>query len=180
MDETSRKGKVTIDELMPLVYEELRRLASRYLLGERPGHTLRPTALVHETYLKLAGGRAEWHDRLKFLAAAATAMRRILVDHARAQSRLKRGCRPKKVVLDDSVVVSAESSLDLLDLNAAIEKLARLDMRKGQIIELLFFGGLTYDECAAILDISPVTLHRELKAAKAWLYYELEPADRQA
>jgi len=179
MNDSSTNGKVTVDELMPLVYEELRRLASRYLLSERPGHTLRPTALVHETYLRLAGGRTEWQDRFKFLAAAASAMRHILVDHARAHGRLKRGSSPKKVILDEAVAVGGENSPDLLDLNAALEKLAQFDTRKSQIIELLFFGGLTYDECAAVLDISPVTLYRELKTAKAWLYYELGAASGQ-
>jgi RNA polymerase sigma factor (TIGR02999 family) len=158
---------------MPSVYDELRQLASRYLVGERPGHTFRPTALVHETYLRLATGPTEWHDKLKFVAAAASAMRHILVDHARGQNRLKRGRRPKKVTLDETVAIGWDDSPDLLDLNAALEKLAQLDTRKGQIIELLFFGGLTYDECAALLNISPVTLYRELKTAKAWLYHEL-------
>jgi RNA polymerase sigma factor (TIGR02999 family) len=180
MRDPSRRGKVTVDALMPSIYDELRQLASRYLLGERPGHTLRPTALVHETYLKLAAGPTEWHDKLKFLAAAASAMRHILVDHARGQARLKRGCRPKKVLLDEAVAISGEDSPDLLDLNAALEKLLLLDSRKGQIIELLFFGGLTYDECAAFLKIAPVTLYRELKTAKAWLYHELTPADDSA
>ena len=180
MQYPSSESKLTVDELMPLVYEELRRLASRYLLGERPGHTLRPTALVHETYLRLAGGSAEWHDRLKFLAAAATAMRHILVDHARAQGRQKRGGRPRKVTLDETFAVSEEDMPGLLDLDEALKRLAQHDPRKGQIIELLFFGGLTYEECAAILDISPVTLYRELKAAKAWLFRELAPRVRSA
>jgi RNA polymerase sigma factor (TIGR02999 family) len=165
---------------MPSVYEELRRLANRYLLGERPGHTLRPTALVHETYLRLANGCTEWHDKLKFLAAAASAMRHILIDHARAQGRQKRGGRPKKVTLNEAIAVGGDDLPSLLDLDEALQKLAQYDERKSRIIELLFFGGLTYDECAAILDISPVTLYRELKAAKAWLYHELAPAARPA
>lgn len=180
MQGPSRDSKLTVDELMPLVYEELRRLASRYLFSERPGHTLRPTALVHETYLKLARGGTEWHDKLKFLAAAASAMRHILVDHARAQARQKRGGRPKKVTLNEAFAVGEEDLPSLLDLDEALGKLAQHDARKARIVELLFFGGLTYDECAAILDISPVTLYRELKAAKAWLYHELAPAARPA
>jgi RNA polymerase sigma-70 factor, ECF subfamily len=178
MQDPSPESKLTVDELVPSVYEDLRRLASRYLSNERPGHTLRPTALVHEMYLKLATGPTEWPDKLKFLAAAASAMRHILVDHARSHGRLKRGCRPKKVTLSEEVAVGGEDAPDLLDLDQALERLAQHDVRKGRIIELLFFGGLTYDECAAVLDISPMTLYRELRAAKAWLYSELTPATR--
>jgi RNA polymerase sigma factor (TIGR02999 family) len=173
MQDSSSGSKLTADRLMPLVYEELRRLASRYLLNERPGHTLRATALVNEAYLKLATGRTEWHDRLKFLAAAASAMRHILVDHARAQNRLKRGSRPNKVTLHETISVNGQDPPDILDLDRVLEKLAHRDRRKAEIIELLFFGGLTYDECAAVLHISPVTLFRELRTAKAWLYNEL-------
>jgi RNA polymerase sigma-70 factor, ECF subfamily len=178
MQDSSTERKLTVDELIPSVYEELRRLASRYLRNERPGHTLRPTALVHEMYLKLATGHTEWHDKLKFLAAAASAMRHILVDHAKSQGRLKRGCRPQKVTLGEMFAVDGQEPLDLLDLDRALRRLAQHDIRKGRIIELLFFGGLTYNECAAVLDISPVTLYRELRAAKAWLYSELTPAAR--
>lgn len=180
MQESSTESKLTVDVLMPSVYEELRRLASRYLLNERPGHTLRPTALVHEMYLKLATGHTEWHDKLKFLAAAASAMRHILVDHAKSQGRLKRGCRPKKVTFGEMFAIEGQEPPDLLDLDNALRRLAQRDIRKGRIIELLFFGGLTYDECAAVLDISPMTLYRELRAAKAWLYSELTPPTRPA
>jgi RNA polymerase sigma-70 factor, ECF subfamily len=178
MQDSSTESKLKVDELVPSVYDELRRLASRYLFNERPGHTLRPTALVHEMYLKLATGRTEWNDRLKFLAAAASAMRHILIDHAKSQCRLKRGCRPKKVTLNEEVAVGGEGAPDLLDLDNALGRLAMCDIRKSQVIELLFFGGLTYDECATVLDISPMTLYRELRAAKAWLYSELTPATR--
>ena len=180
MQGSSIESKLTIDELMPSVYKELRRLASRYLLNERPGHTLRPTALVHEAYLKLATGHTEWHDRLKFLAAAAIAMRHILLDHAKSQGRQKRGCRPRKVTLNEEVAVGGEDAPDLLDLDEALRRLAEQDTRKARIVELLFFGGLTQDECAAVLDISPMTLYRELRVAKAWLYSELTPATRAA
>jgi len=169
------KSKIMADELMPQVYEELRQLAHRYLIGESPGHTLRPTALVNEAYLKLAGQRTELHDKSKFLVVASRAMRNILVDHARAQGRQKRGMRPKKVTLSGTIAVG-QPDLDLLDLNQALKKLEQHDKRKSQVIELLFFGGLTYDECAAALAISPVTLFRELRLAKAWLYRELAPA----
>jgi RNA polymerase sigma factor (TIGR02999 family) len=170
---------LTVDQLMPSVYAELRRRASRYLAGERPGHTLRATALVHEAYLKLAGDRAEWRDRSTFLAVAARAMRHVLIDHARAQGRQKRGGRPRRVTLNEMAAVGGPDSPDLLDLDEALKRLAARDPRKGQVIELLFFGGLTYEECAGVLKISPVTLYRELKMAKAWLYHELARANNQ-
>ena len=169
------KNKLATDELMPLVYEDLRRLAHRYLLGETPGHTLRPTALVNEAYLKLSTQCTELQDRSRFLAVASRAMRNILVDHARARGRQKRGLRPKKVTLNEMVAIGEADRPVLLDLDQALEKLEQHDKRKSQVIELLFFGGLTYDECAAALAISPVTLFRELRMAKAWLYRELEP-----
>jgi RNA polymerase sigma factor (TIGR02999 family) len=172
------KSKLTVDELMPAVYEELRRLARRYLFGETPGHTLRPTALVNEAYLKLAGQRTDLHDKSKFFALAAAAMRHILIDHARTRGRRKRGLRPKRVTLNENIVAGETDWPDLLDLNQALERLERHDKRKSQVIELLFFGGLTYEESARVLDISPVTLFRELRMAKAWLYRELAPAPR--
>ena len=175
MQDSFSRSKLTVEELMPSVYEELRRLARRYLLGETPGHTLRPTALVNEAYLKLAGQRTEWRDKTKFLAVAAHAMRHILVDHARSQGRQKRGLRPKKVTLNDTVAITGTDWPDLLDLDQALQRLSERDKRKAQIIELLFFGGMTYEECAKALAISPVTLFRELKMAKAWLYRELAP-----
>jgi RNA polymerase sigma factor (TIGR02999 family) len=174
------KSKLTVDELMPSVYEELRRRAYRYLLGEKPGHTLRPTALVNEAYLKLASQRTEWRDKSKFVAVAARAMRHILVDHARGQCRQKRGLRPKKVTLNETVAIGEMDFPCLLDLDQALHRLGQHDNRKSQVIELLFFGGLTYDECAEVLNISPVTLYRELRMAKAWLYRELAPVERPA
>jgi RNA polymerase sigma factor (TIGR02999 family) len=174
--ELSGGRKDAFDELMPLVYHPLRRLAARCLASERPGHTLRATALVHEAYMRLVAGDADWHDRVHFYAVAARVMRRILVDYARGQARQKRGSGAGKVSLEDAVVVSAESGPDLLDLDLALEKLAQQDARKSQIVELLFFGGLTYEESAAALHISPATLHRELKLAKAWLHRELGEA----
>lgn len=173
------EGKLTVDELMPSVYDDLRRIAYRYLLGEAPGHTLRPTALVNEAYVKLAGQRTEWRDKSRFLAVAARVMRHILVDHARAQRRQKRGLRPQKVTLCETVAV-AQNWTDLLDLDEALQRLGEYDQRKAQVIELLFFGGLTYDECAEVLHISAATLYRELRMAKAWLYRELAPLEKSA
>ena len=180
MQNTDSKSKLTVDELMPSVYDELRRLAYRYLLGETPGHTLRPTALVNEAYLKLAAQRTEWRDKSKFLAVTARVMRHILVDHARAQCRQKRGVRPRKATLDDVAAIAERNWPDLLELDEALISLGQHDRRKAQIIELLFFGGLTYDECAAVLNISAATVYRELKMAKAWLYRELTPVETPA
>ena len=173
LKELNSGNKHAVDELIPLVYDQLRRLASHCLAGERPGHTLRATALVHEAYLRLAGSGTEWQDRVQFYAVAAKVMRHILVDHARANTRQKRGGGAEKVSLDEAIMVGADTSLDLLDLDEALERLAANDPRKSQVIELLFFGGLTYEESAAALNISEATLHRELKMAKAWLHREL-------
>ena len=134
---------------------------------------LRATALVHEAYVKLAGVDVEWRDRVQFYAVAAKAMRHILVDHARAQGRQKRGGGAEKLPLDEAIMVGAQNSSELIELDDALERLAKLDPRKSQVIELLFFGGLTYEESSAALGISEATLHRELKMAKAWLHREL-------
>jgi RNA polymerase sigma factor (TIGR02999 family) len=173
LKEVGQGNKEAVDQLMPLVYDQLRRLAARCLIAERPGHTLRATALVHEAYLRLAGSDSDWQDRVHFYAVAARTMRRILVDHARSNGRQKRGSGAAKVSLDEAILVGEDNALDLVALDEALDRLAVLDPRKSQIIELLFFGGLTVEESAAALNISPATLHRELKMAKAWLYREL-------
>ena len=167
-----------LDELMPIVYDELRRLAKRCLYSERPGHTLRATALVNEAYIRLLDADIGWQDRAHFYAVAARVLRRILVEYARSHSRQKRGGGEEPVPLDEAVVVGPEAASMVLDLDEALLRLAALDPRKSEIIQLLFFGGLTYDETAAALDISPATVHRELKLAKAWLHREL--AESQA
>lgn len=166
-------NKRAFDDLMPLVYDPLRKLAARCLQSERPGHTLRATALVHEAYLRLADSNSDFQDRMQFYAVAARVMRHILVDHARAHSRQKRGGGAHQITLDEAVMVGAEPSAALLELDQAMNRLAAIDPRKSQVVELLFFGGLTYDESAAALNISPATLHRDLKLAKAWLHREL-------
>ncbi len=168
-------NKQAFDDLMPLVYDPLRKLAARCLQSERPGHTLRATALVHEAYLRLADSNSDFQDRMQFYAVAARVMRHILVDHARAHSRQKRGGGAQQITLDEAVLVGAEPSAALLELDQAMNRLAAIDPRKSQVVELLFFGGLTYDESAAALNISPATLHRDLKLAKAWLHRELSP-----
>jgi len=162
-----------LDQLMPIVYDELRRLSARCLQSERPGHTLRATALVHEAYLRLMDADIGWQDRAHFYAVAARIVRRILVEYARTRSRQKRGSGQEAIPLDEALVVGPEAASIVLDLDEALQRLAVLDSRKSEIIQLLFFGGLTYDETAAALDISSATVHRELKLAKAWLHREL-------
>jgi RNA polymerase sigma factor (TIGR02999 family) len=162
-----------LDKLMPVVYDELRRLAGRYLHAERPGHTLRATDLVHELYLRLVGADIEWQDRAHFYAIAARILRRVLVEYARSHNRQKRGSGEVLMPLDEAVLVGPESAAIVMDLDDALQRLSALDARKSDIVQLLFFGGLTYDETAAALDVSPATIHRELKLAKAWLSREM-------
>jgi len=166
-------NKDALDQLMPVVYGELRKLAQRCLYSERPDHSLRATALVNEVYLRLVRSDVAFDDRIHFYALASRMLRRILVDHARNQKRDKRGGNAQRIPLDEAVVFSAETSPEILELDEALKRLAQHDQRKADLIELLFFGGLTYDEAAEALKISPATVHRELTFAKAWLYREL-------
>jgi RNA polymerase sigma factor (TIGR02999 family) len=167
-----------LERLMPLVYQELHRIASRYLRHERPGHTLQSTALVHEAYVKLVDQRrVDWQNRAQFFGLAAQAMRRILVDHARARSREKRGSGAPLVALDAVQPVAAEADVhpaDAIALDRALEKLETFDPGQARIVELRFFGGLTVEETADILGTSPSTVKREWTLARAWLYRELE------
>jgi RNA polymerase sigma factor (TIGR02999 family) len=165
--------KQALDQLMPLVYDQLRLLAARCLASERPGHTLRATALVNEAYLRLADSDLTFNDRVHFYAVAARLLRHILVDHARAENRQKRGAGAERLSLDEAVMVGPAAPEGLLELDEALGRLAAHDQRKSDVIELLFFGGLTYEETAAALEISPATVHRELRMAKAWLHREL-------
>ena len=161
--------------LVPLVYKELRRMASHYLRHERPGHTLQATALVHEAYLKLAGQPdAKWQNRAHFFAVASQLMRRILVDYARAQHRGKRGGKQQKVSLDEALLVSADRTDELLAVNEALAKLEEMDARQARIVELRYFGGLTMEETAEVLQLSSKTVMREWSMAKAWLYGSLK------
>jgi RNA polymerase sigma factor (TIGR02999 family) len=166
-----------LDQLMPIVYNELRRLAGRCLQSERPGHTLRATALVHEAYIRLMDADIGWQDRAHFYAVAARVVRRILVEYARTHSRQKRGGGEEPIPLDEAVIVGPEAASTVLDLDEALQRLSALDARKSDIIQLIFFGGLTYDETAAALNISPATVHRELTLAKAWLHRELAQSE---
>jgi RNA polymerase sigma factor (TIGR02999 family) len=162
------------ERLMELVYDDLRRLAAWQLQTERPGHTLQPTALVHEAYLKLAGQNpVEWQNKAHFFALAAQVMRHILVDHARARGRDKRGGGQVSVALDEALELSHPSKPSLVELDEALSMLARQDARKSRIVELRYFGGLSIEETADVLEISPTTVRREWTLAKAWLRREL-------
>lgn len=160
------------DELVPLVYAELRRIAANRLRSERAGHTLQPTVLVHEAWMRLADQRADWQNRGHFFAIAAQAMRRILVDHARRRATAKRGENPVSVAVDDVAHLLPSPMPDerLLALDAALDRLAALDARQAKVVELRFFGGLSVEDTATLLDISPTTVKREWATARAWLF----------
>ncbi|MEO8259080.1 MAG: sigma-70 family RNA polymerase sigma factor [Acidobacteriota bacterium] len=166
--------RAALDRLTPIVYDELKRLARRYMRGERAGHSMQTSALVNEAYLRLVDyKRMQWRNRAHFFAVSAQLMRRILVDHARRRN-LKRGGNVPHVSLDDATVVAGgEPSADLVALDDALNALARFDPRKVRVVEMRFFGGLSVDETAAVLGISAVTVMRDWSTAKAWLYREL-------
>jgi len=165
-------------QLIPLVYEELRRLAVARLRHERPNHTLQASDLVHETYIKLAAQRdASWQNRAQFFGVASQAMRRILVDYARGQQRLRRGGKQQKLSLDEVSLVSPERSEEMLTVHDSLSRLERLDARQARIVELRYFGGLTIEEIAEVAGISTKTVARELNVAKAWLYGDLKERD---
>jgi RNA polymerase sigma-70 factor, ECF subfamily len=162
-------------KLVPLVYEELHRLAACRLRHERPDHTLQTTALVHEAYMKLVAQRdAKWQNRAQFFAVASQVMRRILVDYARGQQRIRRGGKQQKVSLDDVLLVSPDRTEEVLAVNESLSRLEKFDFRQGRIVELRYFGGLTVDEAAEILGVSSKTVMREWKIARAWLYGDLK------
>ena len=164
-------------QLIPLVYDELLRMADRYMRREREGHTLQTTALVHEAYLKLVEQRSvPWQSRAHFFGIAAQLMRRILIDHARGHLREKRGGGLQIVPLDEALVLSPQNPLALIELDSALEKLSALDARQAKIVELRFFGGLTVEESAEVLGVSAKTVKRDWSVAKAWLHGELKAA----
>jgi RNA polymerase sigma factor (TIGR02999 family) len=165
-----RGQDAALDELLPIVHQELRRLARRHMFGERAGHTLQTTALVNEAYLRLVNSKnVRWQDRAHFFAISSQLMRRILVDSARAYRSKKRGADVSKVTLDEALVGPQEKSWDLIALDDALTVLAEVDPRKSQVVELRFFGGLSVEETAEILKVSPDTVLRDWKMAKAWL-----------
>lgn len=171
LDAWSHGDKDALDKLMPLVYEELRRLARQHMRRERAGHTLQTTALVNEAYLKLVKQRrAQWQNRAQFFGVAAQLMRRILVDHARSRHRLKREAEAHKISLDEAATVSQEQSTDLLAVHEALKKLETLNERMGRIVELRFFGGLSTKEAAEVLRVSPATVKRDWTFAKAFMH----------
>ena len=162
-----------LDRLTPIVYDELRRLASHYMRGERPGHSLQATALVNEAYVRLVDYKGmQWQNRAHFFAVSAQLMRRILVDHARRHN-MKRGGGVQHVSLDETAIVGGDRAADLVALDDALDALARLDSRKVQVVELRFFGGLSVEETAEVLKVSSVTVKRDWSTAKLWLYREL-------
>ncbi len=172
--ELTKGNKEAASKLIPLVYDELHRLAKRHMRRERSDHTLQATALVNEAYLKLVEQRSvRWQSRAHFFAIAAQTMRRILVDYARGHLRGKRGCGHKMVALDEALVFSPEQSLEFLELDESLERLAQLDPRQSKVVELRFFAGLTVEETADALQVSAKTVKRDWSVAKAWLHGDL-------
>ena len=162
-------------KLVPLIYDELRRLAASRLLHERPHHTLQTTAMAHEAYMKLAVQRnAKWQNRAQFFGVASQVMRRILVDYARTQQRIRRGGKQQRVSFEDVLLVSPDRSAELLAVDESLSKLEQLDPRQGRIVELRYFGGLTIEEIAQVVGVATKTVTRELNVAKAWLYGDLK------
>ena len=174
----SQGDKAALDQLVPLVYPELRRLAKRHMDREDPAHTLQTSALINEAYLKLVDQQnVEWQNRAHFFAVAAQVMRHILVDHARTRNYAKRGGGAPKLPLDEAAALTEQRAGQLIALDDALRDLAMLDERKSQIIELRFFGGLNLEETAEVMKISPSTVQREWRAAKAWLHHTMTKTD---
>lgn len=170
----SNGDQSAFDRLMPLIDEELRRLAHRYMSRERAGHTLQTTALVNEAFLRLVNRKnLQWQNRAHFFGLAAQVMRTILVDHARSHASAKRGGGARNLELDEAMVISQQKASEVIALDEALKRLALIDPRQSRIVELRFFGGLTVEEAAEVLHLSPVTIKREWSTAKAWLYHEL-------
>jgi RNA polymerase sigma-70 factor (ECF subfamily) len=172
-----RKGdKSALDAMTPVLYDELRRLARQFLAGERPDHTLQPTALVHEAYMRLVDQRAvDWQNRAHFLGIAASMMRRILVNHAKAHKASKREGFAEAVTLQDALGVFTNQPVDLLDLEQSLEKLTQLDLQQGKVVELRYFGGLSIEETAEVMGISVATVKREWVTARLWLIQQMDP-----
>jgi RNA polymerase sigma factor (TIGR02999 family) len=169
-----RGDKESLDQLMPIVYEELRRQAARYLRREQAGHTLQTTALIHEAYVRLVDQRnMQWQNRAHFFGIAAQMMRRILVDHARSKKRAKRGGSEVRVSLDEATVAVKGQDLDVVALDEALQRLAEIDEQQSRVVELRFFSGLSVEETAEVMGISKSTVKRDWSMAKAWLHREL-------
>lgn len=175
----SHGDKQALDSLAPLVYDELHRMALGHMRRERSGHTLQATALVHEAYLRLVDQRTDWKSRSHFFAIAARMMRRILVDHAKGQLSEKRGAGAAKVTLEEPLAISPEPAVDLVALNDALDGLAKIDPQRGQIVELRYFGGLTNEQIAEVLEISTATVQRQWAGARAWLSHEMTRQEKK-
>ncbi len=170
----SNGDQEALDKLIPAVYDELRRLASRHLRRERPGHTLQTTALIHETYIRLVDQRhVRWQNRAHFFGIAAQLMRRILVDHARSRHRAKRGGSAVRLTLGEAMNVAAGQEVDFVALDEALNRLAEIDPQQSRIVELRYFSGLSIEETAEVMGISPATVKRDWSMARAWLHREL-------
>lgn len=170
----SNGNKEALDQILPVVYDELRKQAANYLRRERAGHTLQTTALIHEAYIRLVDQRnVRWQNRAHFFGISAQMMRRILVDHARAKARAKRGGSDIRVSLDDANLTTKEADLDIVALDEALDRLAKIDEQQSRVVELRFFSGLTVEETAEVLKISPATVKRDWSMAKAWLHREV-------
>jgi RNA polymerase sigma-70 factor, ECF subfamily len=174
-----RGDEAARDELIPLVYETLRGIAHHHLRGERAGHSLETSALINEAYLKLVEQSVSWQNRAHFFGIAARLMRELLVDHARARHRLKRGGDQQQISLTAAAEIAQEEAVDLLALDEALAKLAEVDLQRSRIVELRFFGGLTIEETAQVMGISTPTVERGWRAARAWLQTELRPPQRE-
>jgi len=172
----SSGDETAMDQLMPLVYGELRRIARRYMAGQRAGHTLQTTALIHEAYLKLVGqGERRWQNRAHFFGVAAQAMRHILVDYARARHADKRGGEAQAVSLDEATANAGTQAAEIVALDDALRRLAEVAPRQSRVVELRYFGGLNVEEAAEVLKVSPETVTRDWRMAKAWLLRDLQP-----
>jgi RNA polymerase sigma factor (TIGR02999 family) len=167
----SQGDERALDALTPLVYDELRSLAHSYMRRERPGHTLQSTALVHEAFMRLVDQDVQWNSRAHFFGIAAQMMRRILVDHAKAQAAAKRGAGAPRIELDERLAASPQRDVDLLALDEALERLSEVDPQRSRIVELRFFGGLSNEESAEVLGVSPATIQRQWAGARAWLFH---------
>ncbi len=175
LKEIAKGNQDALTRLIPLIYDELRRIAARCMRRERQDHTLQPTALVHEAYLKLVGQHtANWESRAHFFAVAAQLMRRILIDHANRHLRAKRGGAEQKVSLDEVFLFSEDKSAELLALDQSLARLAKIDPRQSRVVELRYFSGLMVEEVAKVLDVSEKTVKRDWSVAKAWLYADLK------
>jgi RNA polymerase sigma-70 factor, ECF subfamily len=176
---SSNGDQEALNQLLPLVYDELRRLADRYLHRERSDHTLQATALVHEAYLRLIDQKVTWANRAHFFGVAAEMMRRILIDHARSRQAAKRGSGGIKLSLDDVLELTDEKATGLIALDEALKALAQFDPQKARVVELRFFGGLSIEETATVMDVGTATITRQWRLAKAWLYHELSKTEEK-